>query len=139
MARKYKQVHRKEIDFDIKDWEKIERRAEACHTTTTKYMRQVILNVEPTFYDMKQVAPLLNGMRIISNNINQIAKKANETNNIYAADVEKLREEVENLSLILPKSHNYNTHENTSFYPPATNNPIKLKTECRILLRQKRT
>ena len=104
MARKYKQVHRKEIDFDIKDWEKIERRAEACHTTTSKYLRQAILNAEPTFYDMKEVAPLLNGMRIISNNINQIAKKANETNNIYAADVEKLREEVENLSLTLNQS-----------------------------------
>ena len=104
MARKVKQVHRKEIDFDIKDWEKIERRAESCHTTTSKYLRQVILNAEPTFYDMKEVAPLLNGMRIISNNINQIAKKANETNNIYAADVEKLREEVENLSLTLNQS-----------------------------------
>ena len=104
MARKYKQVHRKEIDFDIKDWEKIERRAEACHTTTTKYLRQVILNAEPTFYDMKQVAPLLNGMRIISNNINQIARKANETNNINADDVEKLRNEVESLSLILSQS-----------------------------------
>ena len=104
IARKYKQIHRKEITFDIKDWEKIERRAEACHTTTSKYLRQVILNAEPTFYDMKEVAPLLNGMRIISNNINQIAKKANETYNIYAADVEKLREEVENLSLTLNQS-----------------------------------
>ncbi len=104
MARKYKQVHRKEIDFDIKDWEKIERKAEACHTTTTKYLRQVILSADPTFYDMKQVAPLLNGMRIISNNINQIAKKANETNNITADDVEKLKKEVESLSHILSQS-----------------------------------
>lgn len=104
MARKYKQVHRKGIDFDIKDWEAIERRAEACHTTTSKYLRQVILNTNPTFYDMKDIAPLLNGMRIISNNINQIAKKANETNNIYAADVEKLREECESLFLILNQS-----------------------------------
>ena len=104
MARKYKQVHRKEIDFDIKDWEKIERRAEACHATTSKYLRQVILNAEPTFYDMKEVAPLLNGMRIISSNINQIAKKANETNNITSDDVEKLRNEVESLSLILSQS-----------------------------------
>ncbi len=110
MARKYKQVHRKEIDFDIKDWEKIERKAKACHTDTSKYLRSVILSAEPTFYDMKEVAPLLNGMRIISNNINQIAKKANETNNIYAADVEKLKAEVESLchtlnqSLFTPRS-----------------------------------
>jgi hypothetical protein len=98
MARKYKQIHRKEIDFDIKDWEIIERRAEACHTTTSKYLRQVILNANPTFYDMKEIAPLLNGMRIISSNINQIARKANETNNIYAEDVEILRKEVSELS-----------------------------------------
>ena len=69
-GRKYKQVHRKGIDFDIKDWEIIERGAEASHTTTSKYLRQVILNANPTFYDMKEIAPLLNGMRIISNNIN---------------------------------------------------------------------
>ena len=104
MARKYKQVHRQEIDFDMKDWEKIERRAEACHTTTSKYLREVILNAKPTFYDTKGVAPLLNGMRIISSNINQIAKKANETNNIYAEDVENLRKDVETLCLTLNQS-----------------------------------
>ena len=82
IARKYKQVHRKEIVFDLKDWEKIERRAAACHTDTTKYLRKIILEKEPIFYDMKEAAPLLNGMRIISNNINQVARKSNETNSI---------------------------------------------------------
>ena len=47
---------------------------------------------------MKDITPLLNGMRIISSNINQIARKANETNNIYAEDVEILRKEVTELS-----------------------------------------
>ena len=47
---------------------------------------------------MKEIAPLINGMRIISRNINQVAKKANETNNIYAEDVEMLRKEVSELS-----------------------------------------
>ena len=98
IARKYKQVHRKEITFDLQDWEKIERRAEACHTDTTKYLRKMILDREPIFYDMKEIAPLINGMRIISRNINQIAKKANETNNIYAEDVEILRKDVTELS-----------------------------------------
>ena len=90
IARKYKQVHRKELTFDLSDWEKIERRAEACHTDTTKYLRALILEKQPVFYDMKEIAPLINGMRIISRNINQLAKKANETNNIYAEDVEIL-------------------------------------------------
>ena len=98
IARKYKQVHRKELTFDLSDWEKIERRAEACHTDTTKYLRTLILDREPLLYDMKEIAPLINGMRIISRNINQIAMKANETNNIYAEDVEILRKDVTELS-----------------------------------------
>ena len=112
IARKYKQVKRKELTFDMKDWERIERRAEACRTDTTKYLRTMILNREPVFYDMKEIAPLLNGMRIISSNINQIARKANETNSVNAKDFEKLRREVDQLSrtvstslstLLLPK------------------------------------
>ena len=97
IARKYKQVHRKELTFDLPDWEKIERRAEACQTDTTKYLRRMILDREPVFYDMKEVAPLLNGMRIISSNINQIAKKANETNSIYAEDIKTLQKEMNEL------------------------------------------
>ncbi len=97
IARKYKQVKRKELTFDLPDWEKIERRAEACHTDTTKYLRRMILDREPIFYDMKNVAPMINGMRTISRNINQIAKKANETNTLNAEDYEKLRKEVQEL------------------------------------------
>ena len=98
IARKYKQVHRKELTFDLPDWEKIKHRAEACHTDTAKYLRTMILEKQPVFYDMKEIAPLLNGMRIISWNINQLAKKANKTNNIYAEDVEILRKEMSELS-----------------------------------------
>ena len=98
IARKFKQVHRKELTFDLADWEKIECRAEACHSDTTKYLRKMILDHDPIFYDMKEITPLLNGMRIISSNINQIARKANETNNIYAEDIEILRKDVTELS-----------------------------------------
>ncbi len=97
IARKFKQVHRKELTFNIKDWEKIEKAADACHTDTTKYLRKMILEKQPIFYDMKDLTTMLNGMRIISNNINQIAKKANETNSVYAGDVEKLKGEMESL------------------------------------------
>ena len=38
----------------------------------------------------------MKALRIIGGNINQIAKKANETN-IYTADIEVLRKEVENI------------------------------------------
>lgn len=55
------------------------------------------LNGEVKNIDLKELAPLLNGMRTISRNINQIAKKANETYSIYAADVEKLKGDVAEL------------------------------------------
>ena len=98
IARKYKQIHRKEIVYDLKEWAEIERRAAECHTDTSKYIKHKSLHDGAVFYDMKEVAPLLNGLRIISNNVNQVAKKANETNNIYAEDVEKLKAEVSRLS-----------------------------------------
>ena len=100
IARKYKQVHRKELTFDTKDWEKIERRAEACHTDTTKYLRNLVLETQPTFYDFSELTPMVNGMRIISGNSNQIAKKVNATNNIYTEDVMVLRKEVNELCRI---------------------------------------
>lgn len=55
------------------------------------------LNGEVKVVDLKELAPLLNGMRIISKNINQIAKKANETCSVYAEDIDKLKGDVSEL------------------------------------------
>ena len=96
--RKYKQVKEKKITFDMKQWAEVERRADACNKTTTSFIRDKAVSSEVRVLDMKGFAPVLNGMRIISSNINQIARKANETNSVYAADVEKLQKEVERLS-----------------------------------------
>ncbi len=97
IARKYKVVKEKKIAFDLDEWEIVKRRAAECNTNTTAFIRHMAVQEPALFYDAKELAPLFNGMRIISHNINQVAKKANETNCIYAADVEKLREEVERL------------------------------------------
>ena len=97
IARKYKEVKEKKIAFDLDEWEIVKRRAAECHTNTTAFIRHMAVREPALFYDAKELVPLLNGMRIISHNINQVAKKANETNSIYASDVEKLREEVERL------------------------------------------
>lgn len=101
MARKYKQVHRKEIDFGLDEWAEVERRATACHTKTSAFIRHMAVHGEAHFYDMKDLAPLLNGLRIISNNINQIAKKANEINSIYAEDVDKLKGDMDEICRML--------------------------------------
>ncbi len=59
---------------------------------TGTYIKRISLENNIVCYDLKEVAPLLNTLRIIGNNINQVAKKANETNNIYADDIAKMED-----------------------------------------------
>ena len=89
----YKKVKRKEIIFDLDEWSKVESRAADLSMTTSDYIRRMAVNGEIRKIEMTSVAPMINVMRSIGNNINQLAKKANEINSIYADDVEKLREE----------------------------------------------
>ena len=63
--------------------------------TLVKLMKS--MNGEVKVVDLKELAPLLNGMRTISRNINQIAKKANETNSIYVEDIATLKGDVAEL------------------------------------------
>ena len=64
---------------------------------TSTFIRAMSLNGEVKNIDLKELAPLLNGIRTISRNINQIAKKANETCSIFADDAEKLKGDVDEL------------------------------------------
>ena len=105
IARKYKEVKEKKITFDKAEYEEVERKAKECCTTATAYIRYMaVRGADAYFFNPKDIAPLLNGMRIISNNINQIARKANETNSIYAGDVENLKENVLNLCHMLSRN-----------------------------------
>ena len=97
IARKNKTLRRKEIVYSAEEWEQIEKQAAECHLKTATFIRAMSLNREVKVVDLKELAPLLNGMRIISKNINQIAKKANETNSIYAEDIATLKGDVAEL------------------------------------------
>ena len=99
IARKNPNLRRKEIVYTTQELDEIERKAADCHLKTATYIRSKSLSGDIYVYDMKEIAPLLNGLRIISKNVNQIAKKANETNNIYAADVKKLKGDVSQVCL----------------------------------------
>ena len=92
IARKNKSLRRKEIVYSAEEWSQIEKQAAECHLKTSTYIRVMSLNGEVKVVDLKELAPLLNGMRTISRNINQIAKKANETYSIYAEDIEIVKE-----------------------------------------------
>lgn len=83
--------------YSAEEWEQIEKQAAECHLKTSTFIRAMSLNGEVKSIDLKGLAPLLNGMRTISRNINQIAKKANETCSVYAEDIDKLKGDVAEL------------------------------------------
>ena len=99
IARKNENVRRKEIVYTSEEWKQIEDRSKAAHLKTATFIRAMSLNGDVYVVDLKELAPLLNGMRIISNNVNQVARKANETNSIYAEDIEKMKGAISQLCL----------------------------------------
>ena len=65
---------------------------------------QILFYFTDIYYNtqgLKEAVPLLNALRIIGSNINQIARKANEINNIYASDIEELRKDYSEICLML--------------------------------------
>ena len=102
--RKFKQVKRKEVIFDLDEWGIVERQAKKIQISTSDYIRRMAVKGQITILDLKEIGELMKALRIIGGNINQIAKKANETHSVYANDVEKLREEVDALFRTLSQS-----------------------------------
>ena len=99
--RKFKEVKRKEIIYSLSEWKQIEKAASKVSMQTSEYIRRMSLDGKITYLEMSNVTPVINAMRIMGNNINQIAKKANEINSIYADDVEKIKKIQEELCHIL--------------------------------------
>lgn len=95
--RKFKQVHRKEVTYDLAEWRQIEERAASVMLKTGTFIKRMSMEGKIYYFDMREVSEVMKALRIIGANINQIANKANEINNFYAADVEALRKEVEEI------------------------------------------
>jgi len=100
--RKYKKVKRKEIVFELEEWALIEAWAAKFKITTTEYIKQATLTDKITISKSDESnAVLLNALKKIGTNINQLSKKTNEINSIYAGDYEKMREEYQTLCRML--------------------------------------
>ena len=98
--RKYQQVKRKQIAFDMNEWEIIEKRAAKLKINTTEYIREAALAFNLSDYE--PIDPdIINNLRRIGVNINQLAKKANEINSIYAGDYESMKEEFDQICHML--------------------------------------
>lgn len=55
------------------------------------YLRKMAVDGYIVHLDMESVKELIKLLRSVSNNVNQIARRCNETRNIYGEDVEDLR------------------------------------------------
>lgn len=92
---------RKEIVFREDDWKIIEQKAAAQNIDTTKYITRAAVHGDTKAVDFKELSKLSAELNRIGNSINQLARKANEINSIYAEDYKRMREEYLQLCRIL--------------------------------------
>jgi hypothetical protein len=74
-----------------------ERMASLGVTSMGAFMRKMAIDGYHINVDLSDVRELVSLLRRCSNNLNQIAKRANETRNIYEADIEDLRRQYDTL------------------------------------------
>lgn len=73
------------------------RMAELGITNLSAYLRKMAVDGYIIHLDMGDIQEMVCLLRICSNNLNQYAKRANETGSVYAADVEDLRTRLDGL------------------------------------------
>ena len=102
--KKYKRKgQRKEVLFKDDEWEIVKAKASSMNLSTTMYIVKMALNGDILLQDISDVAELTRELSKIGTNINQLARKANTINNIYAEDYERMREEYASLCLLLKR------------------------------------
>lgn len=75
------------------EWNKIERLAAEAKINTTEYIRRMALDKKVVQVNMPDITHVLNVMKSVANNLNQLAKKAHAINNIYAESFDEMRGE----------------------------------------------
>ena len=73
------------------------RMAELGITNLSAYLRKMAVDGYIIHLDMGDIQEMVRLLRICSNNLNQYAKRANETGSVYAADVEDLHTRLDGL------------------------------------------
>ena len=73
------------------------RMAELGITNLSAYLRKMAVDGYIIHLDMSDIQEMIRLLRICSNNLNQYARRANETGSIYAADVDDLRTRLDGL------------------------------------------
>ena len=73
------------------------RMAELGITNLSAYLRKMAVDGYIMHLDMSDIQEMIRLLRICSNNLNQYARRANETGSIYAADMDDLRTRLDSL------------------------------------------
>ena len=73
------------------------RMAELGITNLSAYLRKMAVDGYIIHLDMSDIQEMIRLLRICSNNLNQYARRANETGSIYTADVDDLRTRLDSL------------------------------------------
>lgn len=74
-----------------------EKMAELGISNLSAYLRKMAVDGYIIHLDMSGIQEMIRLLRICSNNLNQYARRANETGNIYAADIEDVRARLDEL------------------------------------------
>lgn len=74
-----------------------ERMAQTGVANLSAYLRKMAVDGYIIHLDMGDIQEMIRLLRICSNNLNQYTRRANETGNVYAADVEDLRARLDDL------------------------------------------
>ena len=89
MARKDGMIY---VRVTKEEWKKIhDRMREAGMKNMSAYIRKMALNGYLIHLDLSDVREVLRLLRISSNNLNQYAKRANETGSFYETDIKELQ------------------------------------------------
>ena len=64
---------------------------------TSAYLRKMAMDGYVLNLDMKQFQEISRLLRITSNNVNQMAKRANETGNLYEADITDIKDQLQSI------------------------------------------
>lgn len=89
-----------QLHFVVSEQEldRVRQRMEECSVTNlSAFLRKMALDGYIIHLDMTELQELTRLLRICSNNLNQYTKRANEVGSVYAADVEDLHSQLDEI------------------------------------------
>lgn len=96
----YKRKRNVRIELRVTEQERrfiADRMAQAGIVNTNAYLIKMAIDGYVVRLDLSDVKEMVSLLRRCSNNLNQIAKRANETGRLYEVDLEGLREQLDGL------------------------------------------